>query len=68
MEAVIIMKCGDITSGPAEERLQGVNGVSTSPSELGSRTRLCLRSVSRHRDHRLFLQVRDCQTTTTVSL
>jgi hypothetical protein len=58
-----------ITSGLAEERLQGVNGVSTSLSQLDSITRLCLRSVSRHRGQLLFLQVRGgCQITTTVSL
>jgi hypothetical protein len=32
------MQCGDVTSGPTEERVQGVNGVSTSPSQLGSIT------------------------------
>jgi hypothetical protein len=59
------MQCGDVTSGPADERLQGVNGVSTSPGQLGKITRLRLRSVSRHRGKRLFLQVRGgCQTTT----
>jgi hypothetical protein len=63
------MQCGDVTSGSAEERLKDVNGVSTSPSQLGSITRLRLRSESRHRGQRLFLQVRGgCQTTTTVSL
>jgi hypothetical protein len=56
------MQCGDVTSELAEERLQGVNGVSTSPSKLGTITRLRLRSVSRHRGERLLLQVRDgCQ-------
>jgi len=57
------MQCDDVTNGPAEERLQGVNGVSISPSQLGSITRLRLCSVSRHRGQRLFLQVRGgCQT------
>jgi hypothetical protein len=32
------MQCDDVTSGPAEERLQGVNGVPTSPSQMGSIT------------------------------
>jgi hypothetical protein len=64
-----VMQCGDVTSGSAEELLKGVNGVSTSPSQLGSITRLRLCPVSRHRGQRLFLQVRGgCQTTTTVSL
>ncbi len=62
------MQCGDVTSGPTEECLQGVNGVSTSPSQMDSITRLRLRSVSRCRGQCLFLQIRGgCQTTTTVS-
>ncbi len=43
--------------------LQGVNGVSTSPSQLVSITRLRLRSVSWHQGQRLFLLFRSgCQT------
>jgi hypothetical protein len=61
------MQCGDVTSEPTEERHQGVNGVFTSPSQLGSITRLYL--VSRHRGQRLFFKVLGgCQITKTVSL
>jgi hypothetical protein len=53
---------GGVTSGV---RKGTSSGVSTSPSQLGSITRLHLRSVSRHRGQRLFLQVRGgCQSTT----